>query len=522
MTFEAIIEKILSSRKDLKREDVLKMIEGKERSAKGYLTSESAARVVASELGILNSGKISQPRILIKDLVSGLNDVTVTGRVVHVSPIQSFTRPNGELGTVRRILIADKSGTLKVVLWNEEGKLKGGKEIIPGEIVRFSHGYVREGLDGKQELNIGLRGIVEISPSDLIGDRYPPLRYFMKKISEITGENRRVDVLGVVQRLSSVTRFIRQDGLEGKVRSLWLRDTSGEMRVVFWDEKVEEIKNLKDGNYLEIIGARVKERIDGQLELHVNDSVYVKVLTEKPMDFELPDRLFKIKDLKHGMNDVNILARVAHVGRIREFNRANGGTGYFSPLLIKDETGSVQLNLWDDKAELSKEITQGDVVLIKKAYVRRNRGRNFLNIDKKGSLVLNPDLKEAERLPQHRDIITKIKDLGGIEKDYVTVEGTVLTPPKIMEVTTKRNEKVKVASFKLDDGTGRVEVSLWRELAEEAEDLSVEDRVRIRNANVKRDFSGKPKLSSDVLTYLENLSGKSNTQRINDFELDSL
>ena len=52
MSFEEIMRQILSSRPDLTRAEVLKMVEKKEKEAKGFLTNESAARSIAAELGV--------------------------------------------------------------------------------------------------------------------------------------------------------------------------------------------------------------------------------------------------------------------------------------------------------------------------------------------------------------------------------------------------------------------------------------------------------------------------------------
>ena len=42
----------MSSRSDIKREEILEMIENKKRGAGDFLTDETAARIVASELGV--------------------------------------------------------------------------------------------------------------------------------------------------------------------------------------------------------------------------------------------------------------------------------------------------------------------------------------------------------------------------------------------------------------------------------------------------------------------------------------
>ena len=91
MSLEDVIKRILSSRDDVTRKEVLTMIEEKKRKAKGFFTDDSAARVVAAELdvGVL---QVNKPDVLIEDLIPGLRDVTIVGRVITVYPEKTFVR----------------------------------------------------------------------------------------------------------------------------------------------------------------------------------------------------------------------------------------------------------------------------------------------------------------------------------------------------------------------------------------------------------------------------------------------
>jgi len=280
MAVESIIQRILTSRRDLTYEQVARMIEEREKAGKGYFTTESVAQIVASELRVEIPRKDLRSEISIKNLVSGLDDVTITGRVIYVSPSQSFTRSVGAAAFVRRLVIADASGVLPVVLWDERAKDAEDKNVGVGDIVSFSHGYVREGPDGKTQLNLGTRGEIKILTADEPEDRYPRIEKFIRKIGEIDGKSNRVNVTGIVQHLSLESSFKRKDGRDGKMRRLWLEDSTGGIEVVFWNEKVEQIKTLEEGQCLQITNARVRNRLDAQLQLHVEETSIVEVKTE--------------------------------------------------------------------------------------------------------------------------------------------------------------------------------------------------------------------------------------------------
>ena len=147
MHFEEIVNYILSHRSDLSFEKVIKAIEKKRVDSEGFLTDEAAARLVATELGLKVKCGHSLPEAHINQLVSGLSDVTVSGRVLLVSKPHTFSGPQGT-GQIARLLIADKTGSIKVVLWNDKAELV--KKIDTGQVMKVVHGYARRSRNGEQ------------------------------------------------------------------------------------------------------------------------------------------------------------------------------------------------------------------------------------------------------------------------------------------------------------------------------------------------------------------------------------
>lgn len=285
MPVDEIIDRILSSRRELTRRMILQLIDSKIKESKGFLTVESAARAVAAELGLEITRVSLMKGTSIRNLVSGLGNVTIVGRILHVNPPRTFTRSNGEEGKMRSLYIADKTGVLRVVIWGEKAELLGSSETI-GKIVRFSHGYVRKGYGGRLELNIGLKGNIEISPPDIFEEEFPSINRFYKKIKQITKPETRVNTFGRVVKISPINTFTREGGVSGKVRRIEIRDQTGGITVVLWNNKVDELGDLEIGKYLEIFGAKVRKDLNGRLELHVDGSVDVTVLSNLPSGFK--------------------------------------------------------------------------------------------------------------------------------------------------------------------------------------------------------------------------------------------
>ena len=162
MSLEEIVDRILAAHPNLKRNEILEKIEKKKRGAGDFLTDETAARIVASELGLESKKKPLRFEIQIQDLVSGLNDVTVTGKIVAVYPSKTFTRRDWTEGEIASLLVSDNNETLRVVLWDDKVDLVKSSKIQREQTIRVLHGYVREGWGGGLELHVGKRGNIEI------------------------------------------------------------------------------------------------------------------------------------------------------------------------------------------------------------------------------------------------------------------------------------------------------------------------------------------------------------------------
>ncbi len=389
MPLEDIIQKILSFRSDMTREELQKMIEAKVEEAKGFLTQESAARAVAVELGVEQLKIPSTHRITVKDLVSGLGDVTISARIIYVGPLQKISNQDEKEVKLRHLVIADKTGELRVVIWEHKADLADSLSLL-GHVAQFSHGYVRTGYNGRLELSIGSKGSIEVASSDVSRDDFPLLTEFHKKIGELTKDAKKVNVIGSVAGVHPASSFSREDSKEGMLKKLELQDETGIVTIVFWNSKVQESADIKSGSLLQVFGAKVKESLNGGVELHVDSSVGFVLLKELPGGYE-----------------------------------------------------------------------------------------NFSS---------NP---------------TKIRDLKPGLK--VMVEGNVVTQPVIKEVTTSQNEKINLASFELDDETGRIKVLLWRDFVVLAENLEVNKKIRIKCIYVDYGSFDKLILSSNSGTGLDRI-----------------
>jgi ssDNA-binding replication factor A large subunit len=101
-------------------------------------------------------------------------------------------------------------------------------------------------------------------------------------------------------------------------------------------------------------------------------------------------------------------------------------------------------------------------------------------------------------IPEIERKVTDIIDLREGQKN-VSIHGQLLDDPVQRDIDTSRGPAT-VTNFRIDDGTGEARVSLWREHAEAAMDLSAGAEVRLEYMNVREPFDGLLQVSSGAFT----------------------
>lgn len=505
LNHKEIFEKILELRSDLTAEELQRMIQTKIEGAGRLLTEEGATFMVANEFGIdLSNGNVVGTGMKVKDIIIGANDATIIGVVSSISLPKSFVRRDGVEGQVARLVVSDDTGSIRVVLWNEKTSIISEGKVSQNQMVRISHGYVRKGLTGNPELNLGRRGTVVVLSST--PDFEPiTLQRSLKKIRDLT-EGNLVNIVGVVKGLSQISSFKRANGTQGQVMRIRLADDTGRVRAVLWDDQVNSVKDTKRGDVLEIEGGQVRRGLGNVLEVHVGGFGQVKFLKDSELsEYSIPV-LTKIGDLRLEMNDVDVLGRIIEVGQIREFERRSGGVGRVGSLYVMDETGSTRVTLWDAKADVLDEVSLDDVILVEGGYTREGLGGVVeLNLGSMSTLTVNPEREEVQSLPHFSSNVIAIGELN-VGMRSIIVEGDVMEDPEVRDVTTRDGAEIRLASLRIRDESGEIGVTLWRDLAEKVDGLTAGSRLRIKNAYVKMGFFGDLELSSGRTTELELLS----------------
>jgi ssDNA-binding replication factor A large subunit len=246
-------------------------------------------------------------------------------------------------------------------------------------------------------------------------------------------------------------------------------------------------------------------------------------------------RQLKISNIVPDMRNVDIVARVASVFDVREFEK-NGKKGQVSSMILADDTGTIRLPLWNDEVSLmtSLGIRQNDVVEVTGAWAKRDSYRDGveLRLGKRGKIKV----VEHGEVPGAVDTaISHSQEKGPVQKAArydisalqpgmsAIVKGCLVQVYKkkpYFEVcpqcggrpeenagsfTCKEHGKVAPAPNLLltgvvDDGTGNIRVVFFREQAEKIFGRGAEEvRTEFNNKGLDAFWERFPNLGKELM-----------------------
>ncbi len=185
-------------------------------------------------------------------------------------------------------------------------------------------------------------------------------------------------VRGFIARIISVREFTRQ-GMSQKVANVLLKDGTGELRLVLWDDKSQLVEDGEITPGVWVRAANVNVKLEGDLlEAHAGRSstVYIE---EETLDLgEQVEAVFDVemtslKDLSEG-EFASVSGEVVAVRGPRSFRRRDGSRGRVLNLTVFDGDAMAILVLWDDLAASFGGVAVGEVVSLLHGLVKVNRG----------------------------------------------------------------------------------------------------------------------------------------------------
>jgi replication factor A1 len=300
-------------------------------------------------------------------------------------------------------------------------------------------------------------------------------------VDEITVEKDEVRFVGKVVDVGEPKEFERDEGDDGMVANVRVRDETGEVRVALWDEYAASVDELEEGDVLKVKGAP-KDGWNGGVEINARE-IEIDEEDEHEVDVDVTDSAVGAGEVTAGASDISVLGRVLETSEPRTFDR-DDGEGKVANIAVGDETGWVRVALWDERADDVSPLTDGDVVRVRDGYARERDGGVEVNVGSRGTVERVEEDELDESVEFHPDP-TPVAELE-IDETY-DVAGVVTDTGETRTFDRDDGSQGKVRNVRLRDDTGEVRVALWGEKA----DLSFApgDEVAILNMEAQEGWN---------------------------------
>ncbi|MDG6244745.1 MAG: OB-fold nucleic acid binding domain-containing protein [Methanolobus sp.] len=315
----------------------------------------------------------------------------------------------------------------------------------------------------------------------------------LQKIADINPNCNNVKFIAKIMSVFPAKEFNRNDGTIGRVANIIVADETGSIRLTLWDERADLIKTgeVEIGQNYQIAGY-VKEGYSG-IEVNIGNN---GVFCESDEKVEARIESQQIEDIKNGMGDINIRARILDISDIRTFNKKDGGTGKVANVLIGDRTGKIRVTLWDEMADLTKDLELDDSVEIINGYAREN---NF-NQQVEMQIGNRSSIRKIEEEIEFREEFTPVSDI--IPGESYSIAGQVSGIGEIREFNRDDGTVNMVSNIYVSDDTGRIRVALWGDHALLVDQLDIDMSVEIIDGYARSGFNDEIELSAGNRTKI--------------------
>ena len=156
--YDSLLSRI-ASQANIDKEEVERRIEARRAKLSGLISKEGAAQIIAAELGV----SFDNVQLKIVELMPGMRKANILAKIIRLFPVREFNK-NGKEGKVLNMIVADPTGSIKVVLWDTNHiALFESNELKEQDTIEISNASMRD-----SELH--LSGFSDIKKSSLVID----------------------------------------------------------------------------------------------------------------------------------------------------------------------------------------------------------------------------------------------------------------------------------------------------------------------------------------------------------------
>ena len=330
--------------------------------------------------------------------------------------------------------------------------------------VRVANAYVKQGLDGKPNLNPGRRGKIEPLDDEKVTARLPSISKMTQRLPDLTKEEQFIAIECVVSSEPRYSEFVRSDGSQGSLFQFGVaRDGEKETRVVIWSPS--ERPELKRGQKVRVTNVKSRRSNSGEFEIHgdAGSAIFAGQAAERS--------IFRVAATSSSQT-TKVLLAVGKDRRVR-FIELGKGAGEFSQ---NDVVGVVP-----------DETVEGRIHCRNPNSIQMARDDSFPGLD---------------------DLATKLQEVRD-EGAQILVDVIALSHGSVDDVRLRDGKTEKKGELVEGDDTGEMKLVAWRDLAGRVSGIQPSERLRLVGVASKSTKMGAWVLELSNFSVIERLRSRS-------------
>jgi replication factor A1 len=490
--------RIIAKEKSLSEEEVNDMVNEMRQNLDNMINMQGAAYLLAHNLGVNISPTktpIDSQEVKITDIVHGMGLITVQGRISRIHKKHTFTRKDGNVSQVRNIDLIDDTGSIRIAFWDTKAQLIEEQNLDLGSIIRINGAEPKLGYQDQVELTVGSKATIVTNLVGVDSNIYPEINTIKPiNISDITAKMESVTIIGKIVEIRPVNEFERSDGTIGKVCSITVLDTTGNIRITFWDKLVEIAQKFKVNEIHRFTDVKVSENNQNTIELVYQG--YSSANKEENKELESLEytsefgeaKQLEISEITEESKNYTLICKVIGIDEVKTFD-SEKFTGKLQSLTVRDNSGSIRVNLWGNSVDKISNLNTNDIIKITNLYTKHNDYSQSLeaNTGNFSTIEINP--ADIEKIDIEENFIL-FKDIQSNEP-AVSMKVKLVEKLEVREITRKDQTTAQVININVVDEAGeRGRVTAWDNDIKNFDDFVEGQDIELKFARAKRDDYG--------------------------------
>jgi ssDNA-binding replication factor A large subunit len=178
-------------------------------------------------------------------------------------------------------------------------------------------------------------------------------------------------------------------------------DNGEEVRLTLWHSDVKKFfeQGFERGDLIKAMNCNVT-KFNDKLQLSLFNEGKIELIKEAKTERK------KVKQLKPGMVDVDLLLKIQRIFEEREFE-SKERKGKLISFIGEDTSGTIRGTAWNELTEVMHRVPIGKTVLIEGAYTKEGMQGTELHLGWQSRILLNP--RESKEATELNELVKKIE-----------------------------------------------------------------------------------------------------------------